>query len=280
MSLFRLPILLLALLSLSFPCRAGERTDSSAVVMTVGPRSVTYAEFERHYAGNASADTRGTTREAYASVLADYLRKVLAAEAAGLDTVASLRSEVEVYALSRSLPLTDPDVGDFRDGLLVYEITQREVDIPSHADTAALNRYFLTRRDDFRWTSPRFKGRVVTAVSDSLADAAARWLTAAEIAPDSTSIALRRRFGPGVKVERILARQGASALVDSLVACGRASDPSGLWRAFRLLDGRFIAAPESVADVRGLVVEAYRRQLERQWIDSLRRRYPAVVLFD
>lgn len=279
MSLFRLPILLLVLLSLVFPCRGGERPDS-AVVMTVGPRSVTSGEFERYYAGNAAADTRGITRAAYAPILADYLRKVLAAEAAGLDTMAEVRVEVEAYASSRSLTPTDPDVRDFRDGLLVYEITRREVYNPSRADTAALNRYFLARRDDFRWDRPRFKGRVVAAVSDSLADAAVAWLSSVAVAPDSAASALRRRFGPGVKVERILAPQGASALVDSLVACRRAADSAGLWRAFRLLDGRSIAAPESMADVRGLVAEAYRQSLERRWLDRLRRRYPAVVLFD
>ncbi len=220
------------------------------------------------------------SRRDYALLLADYLRKVIAAEAAGLDTLATVRAEVRGYAASRSLPLTDPEVRDFRDGLLVYEMTRRTVDIPARTDTAALRRYFIAHRVDLGWARPRLKGCVLAAVSDSLADTAGAWLDTANAEPDSANAALRRRFGKGVKVERVLAPQGVSALVDSLIAFRRASDPSGLWRAFRLVDGRLIDAPESVEDVRGLVAEAYRRSLERQWLDELRRRYPAFVLFD
>lgn len=270
--------MILALL-MALPCRAGERSDT-AVVLTVGARAVTAGEFERYYAGNSAVDTCAMSRRDYALMLADYLRKIIAAEDAGLDTLAVVSAEVQGYAASLSLPLTDPDVRDFRDGLLVYEMTRRTVEIPARTDTAALNRYFLARRDDFGWKRPRLKGCVLAAVSDSLADAAVAWLDAVSVDADGANVALRRRFGKGVKVERVLAPQGVSVLVDSLIAFRRATDSTGLWRAFRLIDGRLIEAPESVEDVRGLVAEAYRRILQQQWLDTLRRRYPAVVLFD
>lgn len=79
---------------------AQNAAPDSSVVMRIGRKNVTAAEFNRNYAAAGSM-----SRGEYAAMLADYLRKVMAAEDAGIDTVASIRSEIHDYAAQRSLPL-------------------------------------------------------------------------------------------------------------------------------------------------------------------------------
>jgi peptidyl-prolyl cis-trans isomerase SurA len=41
--------------------------------------------------------------------------------------------------------------------------------------------------------------------------------------------------------------------------------------------GRLIKAPEEYEDVKGLVVSDYQDELEKAWIDTLRKKYPVVI---
>ena len=220
----------------------------------------------------------GSCRQDTIAADADFLRKVRAARDAGIDTMAAVRAEIADFAaMAAAGPDSLSEVESFRNGLLVYEITRIMVDEPVRRDTAALNRYFLSHRGGFRWDKPRFKGYVLAAVNDSVADIAAEWLAAGKIDCDTASRALRQRFGPGVKVERVLAAEGAAPVIDRLVfGASSVAAPEGLWPVHRIIGGRVIAEPESMADVRRLVEDAVRRVQMEKWIDDLRRRYPSM----
>ena len=41
--------------------------------------------------------------------------------------------------------------------------------------------------------------------------------------------------------------------------------------------GRIISAPEEAADVRGQVTSDYQAKLEKEWIDSLKAKYPVKI---
>lgn len=228
-------------------------------------------------AGNAAPENvSGSCRQDTTAVDADFLRKVRAARDAGIDTLAEVRTEIAEFASALAArPDSASGVESFRNGLMVYEITRMMVDEPSRRDTAALNRYFLSHRDGFRWERPRFKGYVLAAVSDSIADIALEWLASGKIACDTASRALRQRFGPGVKVERVLSAKGSAPVIDRIVfGDTSATVPDGLWPVHRVVEGRVIDAPEAMDDVRHPVSDALRRELMEKWIADLRRRYP------
>ena len=41
--------------------------------------------------------------------------------------------------------------------------------------------------------------------------------------------------------------------------------------------GKIIAAPQEYMDVRGQVTNDYQDQLEKQWIEALREKYPVII---
>ncbi|MDR0413654.1 MAG: hypothetical protein LBH61_07640, partial [Dysgonamonadaceae bacterium] len=58
-------------------------------------------------------------------------------------------------------------LAEYEKGLLLFEITNREVFLKSYADTAGLRRFYEQRRDCYRWDEPHFRGFVVHAKTRS-----------------------------------------------------------------------------------------------------------------
>ncbi|MDE6629695.1 MAG: hypothetical protein K2K36_10055, partial [Muribaculaceae bacterium] len=53
--------------------------------------------------------------------------------------------------------------------------------------------------------------------------------------------------------------------------------PKGKWAYYFPYRDKVLEAPEEPADVRGAVTGDYQNELERQWIEQLKKAYPAKV---
>lgn len=181
------------------------------------------------------------------------------------------------------LPNHEPDyrnlLNEYRDGMLLYEVSNANVWERANNDAEGLQAYYEAHRGDYTWDRPHYKGYVIAATSDSIADEALKYLTAAGAAnPDElTSQSVRKRYGNDVKVERVLAAKGDNAVVDNLCFNGPKPATGGRWKAYRTLLGRIIDQPEDARDVKGQVSLGYQQQLESQWLDSLRKKYKVKV---
>ena len=67
-------------------------------------------------------------------------------------------------------------------------------------------------------------------------------------------------------------------MIDNLMFGGpAATPPNSSYKTFFMIDGKVIDAPEDFTDVRGQVTSDYQEQLEKQWLDTLRAKYPITV---
>ncbi len=164
---------------------------------------------------------------------------------------------------------------DYRNGMLIYEITDREVWHKAKIDTAGMQSFFEAHRKDFIWEKPHYKGFVISATTDSLADAAARYLSETSDPGASRPTEIRKRFGNRVKVDKIIVAQGDNKVVDYL-CFGGVKPRDDYWKAFRTAHGKIITSPECAADIKGPVTEKYQQELEKVWITTLRERYSTV----
>lgn len=169
-------------------------------------------------------------------------------------------------------------LNEYRDGMLLFEISDRNVWTRSKEDSEGINAYFNANKSKYaNWTAPKFKGYVVFATNDSIRDAAQSYLTANSIANGNLVEALRKEFGKEVKVERVLAAEGDNAIIDGLAFGKPAPTPTGKWVSYFAHDGKVIAQPEEVADERGTVTTDYQNVLEQEWIKSLKKKYKVKV---
>ena len=235
----------------------------NAVAASVGAKNITIAEVAAHLRPDGNLDAP-TATEIFNGMIASKI------------------DEEATNQYIESLPANHPDyrnlLNEYRDGMLLYEISNAEVWERANTDSIGLQNYYLAHIDEYTWDRPHYKGYVIAATTDSLATEALAYLASANGAANAlTPASVRKRFGNDVKIERVLAAKGDNAVVDHL--CFGAAKPSvkGRWQAYRTYAGKVIDSPEDARDVKGQVSLGYQQQLEAQWLQSLHKRYKVKV---
>ena len=194
-------------------------------------------------------------------------------------------NEVILEYARQELYETNPDyrnlVNEYRDGILLFEISNRTVWDRASKDREGLEAFFQRNKDRYAWSQPKFKSYIIFATNDSILAEAAQFgydSIPSTTAPADVVKAFRTRFGRDVKVERVIAAQGENAITDYLAFGGdRPASANAHWPSYRVFRGRIIDGPEEAADVRGTVISDYQAELEQQWLQQLRQRYPVTI---
>ncbi|MDE7142050.1 MAG: peptidyl-prolyl cis-trans isomerase, partial [Muribaculaceae bacterium] len=179
--------------------------------------------------------------------------------------------------LAREEPQYGNLLNEYRDGMLLFEISDRNVWSKAKEDKEGLEKYFEANRAKYAWDKPRLKSYVVFATSDSVCSAAKAYLESNTVPNDSIGLVLRREFGNNVKVERVLAAKGENPITDFIAFGGEKPEPKGRWAFYFPYQNRVILQPEDAGDVRGAVTGDYQNYLEEKWVASLREKYPAKI---
>lgn len=184
--------------------------------------------------------------------------------------------------LATELEASVPDfrnlLREYSDGILLFAISDEKVWQKASTDTAGLEKYFIDNKDRYRWDSPRFKGYIVTSLSDSIKNEADSIIAHAGPAarPEDVAKALHHRLGNGIKIEKVIAPQGKNPIVDHL-AFGAPAPRERRKKAYTSFLSQIISAPTCASDTGGEVISDYQDFLESRWIELLREKYPVVI---
>lgn len=216
-------------------------------------------------------------REMREDIISNKLRQMVKASNGTLtqDQILEKRSD--------SLAAADPEMKylfqEYHDGLLLYEISSREVWEKATENEATLKAWFDAHRKDYTWSQPRYKG-IAYHVKDKK-DVKAVKNCVKRLPFDQWAEALRTTFNPDsvirIRVEKGLFKPGDNATVDRMVF--KASAEVRPLRDYPIdaVYGKKLKKPSDYTDVRAQVVEDYQNDLERRWVASLRKRYPVVI---
>ena len=166
-------------------------------------------------------------------------------------------------------------INEYRDGMLLFEISNKKVWDGAAKDTTGLKNYFEAHREKYNWTKPHFKGIILSAKSDSIAQAVKAMIPT--LGKDTLTTTLHKTFSSNIKMERMLFAQGENELVDSVVFKGTEKTGNEKYPIAFVLEGGVIDQPEGVADVKGLVTSDYQDELEKAWLSELKKKYPAKI---
>ena len=170
-------------------------------------------------------------------------------------------------------------VREYHDGLLLFEISTREVWDKAAKDDAALANYFAKHKKDYKWDSPRFKG-IAYHVKDA-ADVKAVRNCVKGIPFDQWNEKLRKTFNNDsiirIRVEKGIFKEGDNSLVDREVFKKTVEVKETKNYPIDAVYGKKLTAPKSFEDVRSLVTADYQDALEKEWVASLRKKYTVVV---
>lgn len=221
-----------------------------------------------------------TSADMFAKPLPKPVMSIDEAEAYINAMVNAVADELTVDAEIARVATSDTDfrnlVNEYHDGMLLFEISNEKVWNRASTDKDGQARYFEAHRDKYKWDAPKYKGYLVYSVNDSVSALVNDFLKT-NPPVDSLSSMLKERFKHMARAERVLAGKGDNKMVDYLLFDAQQPEMRGVWKHAVLFGGEMIDAPQEVADVKGAVIADYQSELEKQWIEELKSKYPVKV---
>lgn len=199
-----------------------------------------------------------------------------AQKAMNLDLLAKGRDQLmETNADFRNL------VNEYRDGILLFEISNRNVWEKASQDKEGLDAYFESHRENYTWDKPHFKGIVFMATTDSVNNKAIE--RAKEIYPKSENFEdftskMKKFFGNNLRIERVVAAKGENSIIDYLgFNATKPSLPNPKYQSVVSFQSEIIEQPQEASDVKGAVITDYQGELEQLWLKQLHNKYPVKI---
>lgn len=192
-------------------------------------------------------------------------------------------AEVKAYAdahLEDKYPEFKNLVQEYHDGILLFEVSLREVWDKAAKDTTGLEAFFKANKKQYTWEKPHWKGYILQCKDESSARAARSIIKSAE--KDSVESYINRRLNTDsiqyVKVQYGLWEQGKNAAVDKYGLKIKNSEftPSEELPIVVCV-GKKLKSPEEWSDEKGKVTTDYQDYLEAEWIKQLRAKYEVKV---
>ncbi|MDE5568352.1 MAG: peptidylprolyl isomerase [Muribaculaceae bacterium] len=170
-------------------------------------------------------------------------------------------------------------INEYRDGILLFEISNRNVWDRASQDREGLEAFFHKNAAKYAWDVPRFKGYIIFAANDSTVNAALKYAETLSVEnPEEFVAQMRKEFGKDIKIERVIAAKGENPITDYLAFGGEKPEAkTPRWSSYATCRGRVINQPEEAADARGAATTDYQALLEKEWLDKLHKTYPVKI---
>lgn len=230
--------------------------------------------------------------QVYPSLL-QYLRENNVEEAAAQQALTALQTQTGqsrtsiMDSLARNLTANDIQltylIQEYHDGLLVYEVSKRNVWDAAEKDRAALEEVFKRNRKSLKWEKPRFVGYIVGAQNKKLAKRARKLLLKGIPADMDIREFLHAPFNKDSVVVaakgRYIVQKGENSTIDHLAFGVKTSKVYQLHddMPVTMLAGRVEKRPKSFEDARSEVLEIRQKQLEEAWLQQLRSSHRVTI---
>lgn len=180
-------------------------------------------------------------------------------------------------------------VNEYRDGILLFDLTQRKVWDKAVKDTTGLEAFFATVRSNYMWDERKeaiivtFKNVKSESDGNDLIYMANDMLFKEKLSFEQLKerITTDSTYTGSVELEKLVA--GENELVDKLSTIGQtqkkvmADGAEKFTATLVYLNQLLPPAPKELAEVKGLVTAEYQNYLEKEWIKELRSKYPFTV---
>lgn len=166
---------------------------------------------------------------------------------------------------------------EYRDGILLFNLTDQKVWTKAIKDTSGAKEYHEKNKDKFMWEE-RLDASVYTCKDDKTAEKVKKLLKSNKTDKDILA-SLNKDTIINVSIDSKLYMKGDNAMLDKTgwtpgITANETVKNKVVFANIRKV---MKPTPKSYAEARGLVTSDYQSWLEKNWIDSLRKKYPVSV---
>lgn len=164
-------------------------------------------------------------------------------------------------------------MNEYRDGILLFELTDEKVWSKAVKDTTGLESFHATNQDRFMWKE-RAEAGLYGCVSQELAGQV-RSLLEKGTPPNEIVVALNEEGPLNVRYEQDKYERGSKSVLDQIDWNTGISNVVEADGKFWVVDFKQVLAPEpkQLDEARGMITAEYQNHLEQSWIQELRGKY-------
>lgn len=175
-------------------------------------------------------------------------------------------------------------VSEYRNGLLIYDLMQKNIWEPSKTDTLGLEKFFEANKKSYKWNT-RVDGQIASTADKKIANEIRKMLR-----NNQTEEAIKKQFNTEEIVNVIFsngifeiensvlpanfkAKKGISKVYDI------SSDSNTNTSQYIVVSVKDVIAPstKSLDEIRGRVMSFYQIYLEKKWMEELNKKFKVVV---
>lgn len=170
-------------------------------------------------------------------------------------------------------------IQEYHDGLLLYEVSKRQVWDVAATDTAGLEKWYKTHKADYAWKTPRFSGFVFHCKNPKQAKLVKKTLL--QNANGDWRKEIKQQFNKDSVTVAVsgpyLCSKGENSLIDvyAFKEKKQAHRPKGY--KVSGVAGKVMKQPKSYLDVKSQVTSDYQTSCEKAWVERLRKQYTFTV---
>lgn len=171
---------------------------------------------------------------------------------------------------------------EYRDGIMLFELMDRNVWSKASKDTTGLKTFFETRKDKYQW-EPGFSGVVYTFKNEDVMKKGKKLLSQKDVKDETFFKELNTEQMPdGVTITH--GRYEFSKYKDfsqDVIKKGKLTEAkkndNGTFTIVKAEEVYNVNTPKTLGEAKGYVVAEYQDYLEKKWNEDMRAKYPVKV---
>lgn len=167
---------------------------------------------------------------------------------------------------------------EYRDGILLFELTDQKVWSAAVKDTAGLEAFFKANEAKYMWTE-RLDATIYTCANEETAVAVRALLKNKKISQDSLLRRINKSNPLNLTIKTDKFERGDKSLIDEIEWKKGITDNQtvGNTIVFVRVNEKIAAQPKKLNEIRGIVTADYQTQLEKTWVDGLKQKYQVSI---
>jgi len=164
---------------------------------------------------------------------------------------------------------------EYHDGILLFNISKDKIwDVASN-DTVRLENYYNNTTKKYSWNE-RFKGFIIQAKNQTTRIQAETMLESKEMTKEELNNIFNQKDESILQITELAVEKGENPIVDFYIWKG--PKPADFNETTTFVHGKTTQnEPKTLKDAWGLYSSDFQEQIEKEWMNSLRAKYPIVV---
>lgn len=239
--------------------------NDNASLFTIEGKSFSVSDFSSYLQMSQGAPSVLST-EVLASSVENFVRMNL--------------KDIQYKELDQKYPEYARLAQEYHDGILLFDVMNKEVWDKASTDTLGLEKQFKANKAKYVWDAPKYKGMVVHAKDQQSLDKVAKFAKKYKDTDkllEALKIEAKKDSTIQIRVERGVWAKGENSFADKLVYKTGGEVKENASYPLHTIYGKMIKAPETFFDIKGLVVADYQDALEKEWMQALKAKYPVEI---